>query len=1582
MFKSLYHFKYEEDVVELGDMVSALILPEDEKLFDQRMTLLELRVVLQKIAKEKPSLKIPTMNNLSGYVRAESLFNGEKERDRVSSGNLKGGRDAPSAQLRIMEPLPAISSPLFVKDNIAPSMIEENAFPGGHSNLNISDRILDRNMSRGLLSSKIGKIMMKNSVIEQNPEAIVQNVSQQILTSMRDMKGKGLPIHERSYELPGKDESNRHLPIAPVTPIIPKLDSLTSDGAFKSFKFENKKVLEKNIEEIRNRMKKIQNAGLEDNFIMKSRYTSGRPVYIIQKKTPSQKPGTLILEQKNFLFCPDIISLEYRSVEDLGFVFMEANYFETKDPEDVYFYFRVLVENSRQNTDMYYVIKMLDIDIISKKRWDPVFYVMQEIRLFGKYFHTPKENDGLLHLVDYFVDYDPSRPESHPKFFLIYDDFHSNLRDLMEYRRAKKLLYTEHTIMKILVDMVSAVYSLHRIGIAHRNIRAENVFFNHTENTFKLGGLGLAVVSESPFMEMRDLVGTPFYMAIDIFTHFTIKEGKLVFACNIFKNDIYALGALMAELLMLQLDISEMVNSKFVYRLCKIESIDNILDFLRLGEDKLKHHYLLMRVVEDCMAESLISERLGKLLKDMLDADYIRRLDIYGVRNAISSILDGDHGSQSLSKTMNSNATGRKGNSHFQPNISVHQSETNHNFKEPSERLIAVNRPIDQDGTRLTVNNRKESVGGANMSSYNSRDNSDNSPISELSVNQRLKRVIFGGKKGRRSGLSPMHNDLNISTDIMKVSLVHCTRLKVDYILDKNEFGLFEILMIAIFLSLVNLQEQADKVFQQVQNFYTSRTISDETLLVTLMICRIKNMSKMSMNKGVMQIIDQLTTFCKSKQIKDNYLTADIHAIRSRAHYCSNQIADSFRCIASGLHLCSSMGEGSENYIRQFILTIAKMMFSFKRFSMGMKVILQLEAKRKSRAVKSRGNYVIQKDEIELEFESLKIKLHYKMKKYSEATEVFENLHTKFMLDNVNQTMGASGPTVIEIYSYGIQSYLKMNDSLRALQIHEDFLSIIEYNFEDNKLFYGLACCLKGLIMLARGANSKLISRYASGASRKNNPIHMDTVESGSILVSKLLIKLYKLMSKEKEIETTSSACIKQIETSYCPHHMLTFDFYVSKLESLLARQKYSDADKECEGLAEQFEVLEEFQSETQILSMMKAKFDIMMYLGMLDSLDQFLKVKKIKYSKNPFCLKSPALDGLMDKVQELLDQKKVVVLEEIDSNRDDFRTLQRTLTLQINKRQVEYNLLKRDYRSAVLFAKLILEEREGMPTSMEFDLMLTIGKALVKGAKHGFSTFEDAFYTFNELITYVNSTQDVSQKVKGMCVVSMYLFYTGDPQKSLEYLFQAMCYLETRPAAETLAQAWDIVSLKIRVLNHIAKFIDQGSGERVSRSLLEYMIKSTKLLAELFDELDSKSKNFNNMIRVKNRYLISKAFLRIGQVDYAQDNLDVCRARIIEINNGEFCFLSLVIRKTYAKLLLQMESYHDAYDEAKSVLEKVNSMSAHDNNKFIREKVIKLIREIILQGKLEDERQHFVETEKLPVEFTQQEVEVIDEST
>lgn len=1186
---------------------------------------------------------------------------------------------------------------------------------------------------------------------------------------------------------------------------------------------------------------------------------------------------------------------------------------------------------------------MLDFEFVADNRWDPIFYLLQELRINQKYLEQTRKNDCLLHLIDYFVDYNPNKPDQNPKFFLVYEDFHSNLRDIMEFRRANKQQYPETNLMRILLDMSNAVHSLHKIGLAHRNIRPENIFFNHNTNSFKLGGLGLAYPAEDPYLETRDLVGAPFYLPVDLFTHMKLRDNKLVFGLDVFKADIYAIGMIMCELITLQLDTMDMIAIKGLYQMSKVEKVANIIDFIRLCEDKVKTHYTMLYVIDEAVSEGILSDRFGRLVKSMIDSDYLRRLDIIQVRNIVNEIID---------------PTSNKLPVNFIFSMSEKNAYTTEKTEKNSQNLTGnMSKLANQFKDQSNYRNRTGS-GGSNDSHLSAA-------MSEVNVKQRFKTIIFS-RKNKKSAHLPVKNDITISKELHSVSLVDCQKLKIEQSLIKNEFELFEILTIAIFLSTVNLSEEADNIFQEVQTFYEGRHVADLALMVTLMLSRIKNMSKMRSTKGLATLITNLEAFCVDKHMMNDFLCLDLYGIKARVHYCTNHFDQAFSLLAQSIDICDRLEEGRETYLNLFLLVVVKMLCNFKKYSDAYKILLLQNTKKKVKAC--RATDVVTHDVFWLERECLMVKLLFKLQRYSKAASYFEYVLSHHIKDQKEQILVNYAGLTVELFGYAVLTYLRLENLNRALQIYNDLFGALEYQQDEQKMFYGIAACLKGVILINRDLNLKLVSRYASLANRMSKNVNLEANETCNILMFKIMIKLYLALGKHSEVESVASSCIKVIERSYCPYHLQTIDFYVYKVESLLARQKYTEAQQILAQMSAHFDPLEKYQSDKQIMDLMGINFSVMMDLGMLDPLEDYLAQRKEKVFN--FQVTSPKLECmalLIDKAEEIIGRgEHLIIDEELNSNRTGHPTIaHKKYSMKMDAFLIKYQLKKRDYTAAVDAVKVLMEDQESMTKFVDdFDLLITCSKVMVKGAKYQIGGFSEACQIMNELIDHVNATSNFTEKVRGIHEVSMYLFYTGEHQKALEYLFQAMCFLEAKVVAEQISTCWEVLSLKIKSLSLISKFSDSTNANNVNKNLVEYVQTSLRVVLDEFNDLDVRSKSFDSRKRIKNLLLLSRAFSRCNEAEIAYDLIDSCRTKIVEVNNGEFCYLKLSIQKSYAKILITMGTYEDAIEQTTLALNKAVALSDRANNKFIRTKLLALLKDIYEKGNFDLEKAPFDDSE------------------
>lgn len=296
----------------------------------------------------------------------------------------------------------------------------------------------------------------------------------------------------------------------------------------------------------------------------------------------------------NYLICPNVSYVEYSNINDSKLGIVNARFLEFRY---IYPHYSFLRLESASN--QYYICKVLSLkDWDSPESISSLFQFINELNTHKKFGDMLHQCPHLVTLQDMLVEYDSTAPSRNPTFYMIYKDFHCTLRDLIEFRREHKQPFTISEIVEILGDIIKGIKTLHSLNIAHRNIRPETIFYNGDKKVFMIGSLALTAVVEDAYSCLPCLIGTPFYMPVDMFSDFKIKDKRINFVIDQLKGDIYSLGVIMAELLAVVLSGHSYGFVRKLYGYLKSKKLQDITDLIKLAEEKMAHHCLLIEIVE------------------------------------------------------------------------------------------------------------------------------------------------------------------------------------------------------------------------------------------------------------------------------------------------------------------------------------------------------------------------------------------------------------------------------------------------------------------------------------------------------------------------------------------------------------------------------------------------------------------------------------------------------------------------------------------------------------------------------------------------------------------------------------------------------------------------------------------------------------------------------------------------------------------------------------------------------------------------------------------------------------------------
>lgn len=945
----------------------------------------------------------------------------------------------------------------------------------------------------------------------------------------------------------------------------------------------------------------------------------------------------------------------------------------------------------------------------------------------------------------------------------------------------------------------------------------------------------------------------------------------------------------------------------------------------------------------------------------MLEPDYFRRIDIFGLKNRLREIIATyeDTGEADLPPT-----------NKFIGFIPKHSKNL---FSSPEDSRLTAGLPEQDNKAPIkseisrskTLKSKPQEPSASGDPTPHppgaARDPPEPPAQSARSLRRQYKHIVFE-LKGKNSPISSYVLDNTVATEMLFNNLTYCENVQLEKFMEKHEFGVFEVLTIAIFLSIINLPEKADRIFDQIQTFFVKKTNPEPAIVLALMVCRIKNLSKLKYSQKLAVLADQLDDFCRHMQIVNPVLDMDILMIKSKLAYCTNQFEACFRFVSKALDVCAGMGEAGHGFLSPFGVAVTQKLFSLKKYPLAFKILLMVINRSKGKP--SAGLATFQ-DDFGLEINSLLIKLCYKLGKFKQAIKHFEAVHWSLTIDQRNQNLIMNENTMVELYCYGVLSYLKLKDVRTANELYTNFYSTVEYMYDDHKMFIGVRHGIKGMIHMVKMTDSnrheKNVRRQADLALRVSKNLELDESENNSLLLFKMMIKLYQAIGKHLEIETITSNCIRLIESNYCKYHLQTFDFYISRLQSQIDRQLFNEAFLACQEISACFENFEEFLSEKQLLKLQEIKFSLLMDLVKLDELEAYLTTRAQKFSAESPEFRSASMAEMHSKVEYLLQSKQSFSVEEPDGQKEG-QLEKRNLSTQLELKNILFHLKKNDYQQAFAISiKLLSNHAFFNAGSIQSDIVFTCAKAMVKAVKYNLAGFQEAGAVINELIAITNNSQNTEDKIEGMHLVAMYLFHTGEKLKSLEYLFQVMCYLETRESLDTLSNAWEVLLFKIKTLANMSRFLE--NSKKNTQELSVYVTDSLKMNLETYNRLENCSKGFNTPLKLKIVLLLGTGFRRVGKLDEAMQMVEHCKSQILDMNGGDFFYMHLKLEEEHATVLHAKEQHRPAYQAAVGLLNRINGLSAKGLNSFLKTKVVRLIHTICEDGGFEEEKDKYEES-------------------
>jgi len=210
------------------------------------------------------------------------------------------------------------------------------------------------------------------------------------------------------------------------------------------------------------------------------------------------------------------------------------------------------------------------------------------------------------------------------------------------------------------VVQVEAIKALMSVGVAHRDIKADNVLINPDTLQIKLIDFGLATILERLDEHSQDnqFIGTPIYMAPDVLKGFG--------SYGIVASDLYSVGVLFWEMLLGAHPFRE---------------IDSTQTLLRLQRKVALSHFAHFDVAAQCVLVGLLAPREQHRTKLRDARKLLKSLTTQGVPAAqLNAMLREQHAQSAMADALEQSASTSLSSSNTSSSSSSSSSFFNRHF--------------------------------------------------------------------------------------------------------------------------------------------------------------------------------------------------------------------------------------------------------------------------------------------------------------------------------------------------------------------------------------------------------------------------------------------------------------------------------------------------------------------------------------------------------------------------------------------------------------------------------------------------------------------------------------------------------------------------------------------------------------------------------------------------------------------------------------------------------------------------------------------------------------------------------------
>ncbi|EGR28186.1 hypothetical protein IMG5_181150 [Ichthyophthirius multifiliis] len=266
-----------------------------------------------------------------------------------------------------------------------------------------------------------------------------------------------------------------------------------------------------------------------------------------------------ILSLKNYdeFSQEEVIKVELQQKKDLFSLFLDRNYewiIEQDIVKDFNCQNSIITRAQDKRTNEKYTLQLINFDEYDDYEFKAALYqiyIMKQLQVV---------NNGIPHshiiqIKDQYLIESQEKANKQKTLVIILEYFDVTLHDIIQFRKQHKWAFSIQELTSFIRDINSALATMFRMGISHRDIRPTNIWYVCQEKCYKIGGFQDAKINEKiKDVNMKGVYkfedgegyntvrGVPQYLAPEILTLMHGNVNQKVLQFNPFSLDMYGLG--------------------------------------------------------------------------------------------------------------------------------------------------------------------------------------------------------------------------------------------------------------------------------------------------------------------------------------------------------------------------------------------------------------------------------------------------------------------------------------------------------------------------------------------------------------------------------------------------------------------------------------------------------------------------------------------------------------------------------------------------------------------------------------------------------------------------------------------------------------------------------------------------------------------------------------------------------------------------------------------------------------------------------------------------------------------------------